>query len=574
MPRNSSGSYTLPSGNPVVSNTVIESGNWGNPTMADLASAMTDSLSRSGSGTMLAAMKLIDGTASLPGVTFNAESGSGMYRFASHDIRFSVSGVDQIRMTDTGVTFPLGITSAMKVTDGTEALPAYSFTSSTALGLYRPAVNILGVSSAGVERLRVDDTGRILINTKTASLGTAVLQVNGVTGMTTGSPLSGIFGAGSSTDVFTTDTDKVIHNYGLTWKVFSTQPGGAQAVLTGFGGVRFYTNGTLAGYIDLSGNNIATGRVYAGADTAAAPGHSWASDTGLGIYRPAAGVLGFVTGGAEKARLLGGADAQLLLGKTSSTSVAAGRALIDMGGATDSLLVMSAAGSPVGFLLGSASAMTLDAEGAGRSLVFNTNGAERARLTGSAQSELLVGTPTTANSSAGRGVVEVNGSSASLVGLDIAGVNKGYLYAFSTALNLQTTSGITLAIGTGGANSITIDTAQVASYAGFEIGFRGLPVSATPTTPYTAVNADKGKLVILNAAGASITFNNNIFSQGDVVTVYNNYAGGANTIVQGAGVTLRWGAALTGNRQLAYNGLATIWWITGGVGVITGTGLS
>ena len=54
MPRNSSGTYSLYTpGNPVVTSTVISS-TWANNTLADLASAITDSLSRTGDGGMQA----------------------------------------------------------------------------------------------------------------------------------------------------------------------------------------------------------------------------------------------------------------------------------------------------------------------------------------------------------------------------------------------------------------------------------------------------------------------------------------------------------------------------------------
>ena len=48
MPRNASGTYTLPSSNPVVTQTPISSGGWANPTMTDLANALTDSISKNG----------------------------------------------------------------------------------------------------------------------------------------------------------------------------------------------------------------------------------------------------------------------------------------------------------------------------------------------------------------------------------------------------------------------------------------------------------------------------------------------------------------------------------------------
>lgn len=51
MARDGSGNYLLPGGNPVVTNTIISSGGWANPTMTDLAAALTQSLSRDGQTT-------------------------------------------------------------------------------------------------------------------------------------------------------------------------------------------------------------------------------------------------------------------------------------------------------------------------------------------------------------------------------------------------------------------------------------------------------------------------------------------------------------------------------------------
>jgi len=57
MPRNSQGLYTLPPGNPVVPNTLIES-TWANTTMDDIGAALTASLPRDGSAPMTGPLTL------------------------------------------------------------------------------------------------------------------------------------------------------------------------------------------------------------------------------------------------------------------------------------------------------------------------------------------------------------------------------------------------------------------------------------------------------------------------------------------------------------------------------------
>lgn len=103
MPRNSSGNYTLPAGNPVVSGTLIEA-SWANDTLSDLAVAMTESLSRDGEGGMTAALRVIDGTASVPGIGFSNETNSGLYRSAAGDWYLVVQGAGVFRLQSTGVT--------------------------------------------------------------------------------------------------------------------------------------------------------------------------------------------------------------------------------------------------------------------------------------------------------------------------------------------------------------------------------------------------------------------------------------------------------------------------------------
>lgn len=65
MPRNSQGLYSLPAGNPVVPGTVIESA-WANPTMSDIAEALTLSLPRDGSAPMTGPLTLTSGAPTQP----------------------------------------------------------------------------------------------------------------------------------------------------------------------------------------------------------------------------------------------------------------------------------------------------------------------------------------------------------------------------------------------------------------------------------------------------------------------------------------------------------------------------
>lgn len=96
MPRDSNGNYSLTAGNPVLPDTEIES-IWANTTMDDIAAALTDSLSRSGEGGMLAPLFFDNGSVGAPGIAWDAEPSSGFYRAGSNDFRVTLAGNDKVR---------------------------------------------------------------------------------------------------------------------------------------------------------------------------------------------------------------------------------------------------------------------------------------------------------------------------------------------------------------------------------------------------------------------------------------------------------------------------------------------
>src|SRR3990172_1241469 len=108
MPRSVSGVYTLPNP-PVVTNTTIASTDE-NTTRSDIASEITNSLDRSGRGGMLAPLQLVDGTPSLPGLTFCTDVNTGIYRIGADIIGFAVGGVLSFTIAAAGVTTPSVLT--------------------------------------------------------------------------------------------------------------------------------------------------------------------------------------------------------------------------------------------------------------------------------------------------------------------------------------------------------------------------------------------------------------------------------------------------------------------------------
>lgn len=110
MPRDINGNYTLPPQNPVTPHTLILA-DWANPTMSDIAAALSDSLSRTGSGGMLVPFKFADGVIANPSITWTNEPTSGWYRNGLNDFWYAINGQNIFRITANGIELGPGKTT-------------------------------------------------------------------------------------------------------------------------------------------------------------------------------------------------------------------------------------------------------------------------------------------------------------------------------------------------------------------------------------------------------------------------------------------------------------------------------
>lgn len=92
MPRDVSGNYTLPAGNPVVNDTLIDV-TWANPTLSDIATQLNNVVTRDGVLNPTASIKFFAGSAAAPGVSFAADTMLGIYRVTGNTLGFSSAGV-------------------------------------------------------------------------------------------------------------------------------------------------------------------------------------------------------------------------------------------------------------------------------------------------------------------------------------------------------------------------------------------------------------------------------------------------------------------------------------------------
>lgn len=93
MPRDGSGTYTLPVGNPVVTGTLIET-TWANSTLSDIAVQLNNVITRDGVLGPISPFKLVDGAVATPGLAFNSEPGLGWFRPGAN--RISVAAVNAV----------------------------------------------------------------------------------------------------------------------------------------------------------------------------------------------------------------------------------------------------------------------------------------------------------------------------------------------------------------------------------------------------------------------------------------------------------------------------------------------
>lgn len=103
MPRNGSGSYSLPQ-SPFVAGTTISSASV-NSDLSDIATALTGSLPRDGQAGMSGQLKVPDGSVLAPALSFNNESNTGFVRSATNTVGLVVGGVQIATFAPTTVTF-------------------------------------------------------------------------------------------------------------------------------------------------------------------------------------------------------------------------------------------------------------------------------------------------------------------------------------------------------------------------------------------------------------------------------------------------------------------------------------
>jgi len=217
MPRDISGNYTLPVGNPVVDGTIIDVG-WANPTMADVAVQLNNVITRDGVLGATAPIKFDTGSAAAPSITFTADPALGFYRGGTNILGFSTAGVSRGTINATGNwTIPAPSSGVPLAVNGAQSLLSLTTTVARGSGgnylefldptgnkgflgytgandnmlLRNTLAGLLSFATSGINRIDIAAAGNVTINAPSSGITLDMLGFAGATNVFKGSVTGG-----------------------------------------------------------------------------------------------------------------------------------------------------------------------------------------------------------------------------------------------------------------------------------------------------------------------------------------------------------------------------------------------
>ncbi len=286
MSRNASGQYSQPANTAAVSGQTASSSAF-NTLITDIGSALTDSLDRTGKGSMQAQFKASDGSEALPGITFANQTSTGIYRIGDDSAALVQGGATSLIFTDTYVAVRDGsVGSSDLVTNGNfSSFTGWSGTNwaqSSGKARHTAGSTDSLISSvtvtAGVSYTLVYTVSNRTAGTITAKLtgGSTVAGGTHSTNETQTEVLTAATGNTSISFTPTSDFDGDLDDVSLTAAPVASLSFQGDTD-TGFrssasGKIAFVSNGTDIGETDSSGINLSTGMTFRVNGTAYAAG--------------------------------------------------------------------------------------------------------------------------------------------------------------------------------------------------------------------------------------------------------------------------------------------------------------
>ncbi len=115
-------------------------------------------------------LQIQDGTQASPGLRFNSDQDTGMWRSGANTLEFSTGGTTRLAF-DTSI---IDLKLKSQFTDGTAGSPAIAFTSDPDTGFYNAGTaNTIRATVGGVQAFRLDSTGLYVTNQHFAKNGSS-----------------------------------------------------------------------------------------------------------------------------------------------------------------------------------------------------------------------------------------------------------------------------------------------------------------------------------------------------------------------------------------------------------------
>ena len=589
---NGSGVWIPPSGQPVVSGTVIQSTTH-NALVGDIGASFNNTVTRDGQGVMTGPFKLQSGTVTIPGLSFNSEPSTGLWWPSTGVLSTTVAGVEVLRMKSNGAVLIKTTTD-----NGTSALQvngdvlATSFTG-THIGAVTGHASLDLALTGGTMSgdLVLSTVGARVLQQTVTSAGTDLKNSrwqHSVDGSLT-------FGAFNDAQTAFTRSMTIAPTGGFSFTGAVTAPS-FQGPLTGnvtgsvTGSVIGHasldlalTGGALSGPLTIS----AVSAIPFSIDTTAAGGYVPFSGSGvpygyvgsgLGVF---AGGLGTDFGVRGQSRILFGIGSAEMMrldsaGNLGISGAAVGARVHSISGvtATPAFRAQTGGVNQGSIQLGN------------NVILFGGSDYSGFKLSYGASDRLVVGATVV---SVGMTTEAVNSLSINTQGAGYASVaaNASGFSAIEMCVNNQGTptgygipsgshgiagfSNVPFHIANGGTPRLTITTLGLLteSFSGNELGYKSVPL-VVYTGASTLAIGDRGKSHYKTDA-TQVTIPAGVFAAGDMITIL-NWSFTNMTIVQGAGLTLyKGGSNVTGNRTILGVGTATILFQSASAGVLQGT---
>jgi hypothetical protein len=120
------------------------------------------------------------GSATAPAINFRSDTNTGIYYTFGSAMGFSFNGSALMTIETAAVNFGPQSNNYPRVrvsSTSTAALPSYTWYGNDTAGIFRPASNVVGISTNGVERIRFNDSG-VYITTNLDALASTTTTVS------------------------------------------------------------------------------------------------------------------------------------------------------------------------------------------------------------------------------------------------------------------------------------------------------------------------------------------------------------------------------------------------------------